>query len=148
MISVAKTHCHIWWWQHSVIISHDQFMARKGVSMCNWWVFCVSRFVAEKLRCFAFEVGHLFFGTLSVESTVEKVWNNVEKVWNNVEKVWNNVERVWKKVERVWKKWIESLQMERISPFPESLHVFCWMYDSLEIFYILEFVHLTNILKV
>ncbi len=48
-------------------------MARKGVSMCNWWVFCVSKFVPEKLRHFVFEVGYLFFGTFSVESSVEKV---------------------------------------------------------------------------
>ncbi len=48
-------------------------LSRKGVSMCNWWVFCVSRFVPEKLRRFAFEVGHLFFGSLSVEYAAEKV---------------------------------------------------------------------------
>jgi hypothetical protein len=45
----------------------------EGHSISNWWVFCVSRFVPEKIKTVAIAVGELKLHTLSVESTVEKV---------------------------------------------------------------------------
>ena len=96
------------------------------------WVFRVSRFVPEKIKTVAIAVGELKLHTLSVESTVEKVWKLRRKceemwrksgeMWRNVEKVWRNVENVWRYVEKVWRN-VESLKKcgESLKKCGESL---------------------------
>jgi hypothetical protein len=54
-------------------ICEQQGYGPEGHSISNWWVFCVSRFVPEKIKTVAIAVGELKLHTLSVESTVEKV---------------------------------------------------------------------------
>jgi hypothetical protein len=51
----------------------ETFNGPEGHSISNWWVFCVSRFVPEKIKTVAIAVGKLNLHTLSVEYTVEKV---------------------------------------------------------------------------
>jgi hypothetical protein len=75
----------------------------------------------------------------SLEKTgesLEKSGGSLEKIGESLEKlerVWKKLDGVWKTVERVWKKSGESLEKSQ----------FCSKYDSLEIFYIFEFLHLT-----
>jgi hypothetical protein len=66
----------IWGWQLSKVKWGGKFFTTNGPeghSISNWWVFCVSRFVPEKIKTVAIAVGKLNLHTLSVEYTVEKV---------------------------------------------------------------------------
>jgi hypothetical protein len=92
-----------------------------------------------------------------------KKWRESGKKWRESGKKWRESGKKWREVGKKWresgKMWRESgkngaslsilRKMERVSKNGETLSIsFCSKYDSLEIFYIFEFLHLTNILKV